>query len=154
MYSNLISYYNETSQESNSINLKIDLGIALEVDKKKRVLIADDEPGIGKILSIKFRLSGYDAITTTSGSEAIQLIDTQKPDIVLLDIYMPEVTGIDVLKEVRTFSQVPIVVFTAKPDIIPLAMQSGANDSITKPFNPDRVVKKIETVLNFTNQTC
>ncbi len=84
------------------------------VNTKKRVLVVDDEPGIGKVLSIKLRLDGYDVITTTSGAEAIEFIRTQKPDIVLLDILMPDVTGMEVLERVRTFSQVPIVVFTAK----------------------------------------
>lgn len=117
------------------------------METKKRVLVVDDEPGIGKVLRIKLGLSGYDVITTTSGAEAIELIRKQEPDIVLLDILMPEVTGMDVLDRVRTFSEVPIVVFTAKPDIVQFAMKLGANDSIAKPFNPDHVVKKIEAVL-------
>jgi DNA-binding response OmpR family regulator len=122
------------------------------MNTKKRVLVVDDEPGIGKVLRIKLRLYGYEVITTTSGAEAIELIRTREPDIVLLDVLMPYVTGMDVLERVRTFSQVPIVVFTAKPDIIQFAMKLGANGSITKPFDPDQVVKKIETVLDSANQ--
>ena len=118
------------------------------VETKKRVLVVDDEPGIGNILRIKLKFHGYEVLTTTSGAEAIELVRTQKPDIVLLDILMPDVTGMDVLDRVRTFSQVPIVVFTAKPDIVQFAMKLGASDSIAKPFDPDQVVKKIETVLD------
>jgi DNA-binding response OmpR family regulator len=119
---------------------------------RKRVLVVDDEPGIGKVLRIKLRLHGYEGVTTTSGAEAIELVRTQPPDIVLLDILMPDVTGMDVIEKVRTFSQVPIVVFTAKPDVIQFALKLGANDSIAKPFDPDQVVKKIETVLNAASQ--
>jgi DNA-binding response OmpR family regulator len=120
--------------------------------QKKSILVVDDEPRIGKILSIKLRLYGYEVITTTSGAEAIELIRTQEPDIVLLDMLLPDVAGLEVLERVRAFSQVPIVVFTAKPDIIQFAMKLGANDSITKPFDPDLVVKKIGMLLDSANQ--
>ena len=120
--------------------------------KKKSILVVDDEPRIGKILSIKLRLYGYEVITTTSGAEAIELVRTQEPDIVLLDMLLPDVAGLEVLERVRGFSQVPIVVFTAKPDIIQSAVKLGANDSITKPFDPDQVVKKIGIILGSANQ--
>jgi DNA-binding response OmpR family regulator len=117
------------------------------MENKKRVLVVDDEPGIGKILGIKLRFSGYDVITTTSGAEAIDLVRTQQPDIMLLDILMPEVTGMDVLEQVRTFSQIPIIVFTGHPDIVQFASKLGANDHVAKPFNPDLLVQKIESTL-------
>ncbi len=74
------------------------------MDTKKRVPVVDDEPGIGNILRIKLRLHGYEVITTTNGAETIEIIRTLKPDIALLDILMPDVTGMDVLERVRTFS--------------------------------------------------
>ncbi len=114
---------------------------------KKCILVVDDEPGIVKMLGIQLKFHGYEVITATGGAEAIEIIRTQHPDAVLLDILMPDVTGMDVLESVRSFSQVPIVVFTAKPDIIQFAMKLGANDSLSKPFDPDLVVEKIETVL-------
>ena len=117
------------------------------MDTKKRVLVVDDEPGIGNILRIKLRLSGYEVITTTSGAEAIELVKAQEPDIMLLDVLMPDVTGMDVLDRVRTFSQVPIIVFTGRPDIAQFALKLGANDNIAKPFNPDLLVEKIRSVL-------
>jgi DNA-binding response OmpR family regulator len=120
--------------------------------KKKRVLVVDDEPRIGNVLRIKFGLSGYDAITTTSGAEAIELVKTTEPDVILLDMLMPDVNGMDVLKRVRSFLQVPIVVFTGLPEIAQSALNLGANDYITKPFNPDSLVDKIRLVLN-TNQS-
>jgi CheY-like chemotaxis protein len=115
--------------------------------KKKRVLVVDDEPIIGKVLRIKLGFSGYDVLTTTSGLEAIELVRTQVPDIMLLDILMPDITGIDVLERVRTFSQVPIIVFTGLPEMGQPALQHGANDCITKPFDPNTLVEKIESVL-------
>ena len=114
----------------------------------KLVLVVDDEPGIGNFLRIKLRLHGYEVITTESGAEAIDIVRSQKPDIVLLDILMPDVTGMDVLERVRTFSQVPIIVFTGRPDIAKFALRFGANDHIAKPFDPDQLVSKIDSVLN------
>jgi len=124
------------------------------VETRKRVLVVDDEPGIGNILRIKLRLSGYEVITTTSGAEAIELVKAQEPDIMLLDVLMPDVTGMDVMDRVRTFSQVPIIVFTGRPDIAQFALKLGANDYIAKPFNPDLLVEKIKLVLNTSHKGC
>jgi len=105
------------------------------VKTRKRILIVDDEPGIGKVLRINFKLSGYDAISTTSGAEAIELIRTGKLDVVLLDVLMPDVTGLEVLDRVREFSQVPIIIFTGNPEIAREVLKMGANDYIGKPLN-------------------
>jgi len=116
--------------------------------QKQSVLIIDDEPQIGRIFGLKLKLSGFDVNWTTSGADGIELIRSQEPSIVLLDILMPGVTGLDVLESVRKFSNVPILVFTAKPEIVNLAMNMGANGAITKPTDPDRVVEKIKEVLS------
>jgi DNA-binding response OmpR family regulator len=118
------------------------------VATRKRVLIVDDEPRISKMLRVKLNLSGYDVITTTSGAEAIELVRTHEPDIMLLDLLMPDVTGMDVLDKVRSFSQVPVIVFTGRPEIARFAKRFGANDCIAKPFDPDVLVKKIGLVLS------
>ncbi len=121
------------------------------VETKKRILIVDDEPQIGKIFGLKLRLSGYDVISTTSGAEAVELVRTQKFDVMLLDILMPDVTGLDVLDRVRTFSQIPTIIFTARRDIFEIAKSIGANDFILKPLNPDHLVEKIRAVLGEKN---
>jgi len=115
---------------------------------RKRVLVVDDEQGIGKVLRIRLGLSGYDVITTTNGSEAVELVRTQRPDIVLLDVVMGDVSGLDVLDRVRNFSQVPIIVFTGRPEIAQIASKLGANDVIAKPFDVDDLAIKIERVLD------
>jgi DNA-binding response OmpR family regulator len=115
--------------------------------QKKHVLIIDDEPQIGKIFGLKLKIAGFDVTATTSGADGIEIIRNTRPDIVLLDILMPDVTGFDVLDRVRKFSNVPIVVFTARPETVRIAIGMGANDSITKPADPDRVVNKIREVL-------
>jgi DNA-binding response OmpR family regulator len=117
------------------------------MNTQKRVLIVDDEPQIGKIFGLKLKLAGYDVVSTTSGAEAIELVRTQKFDLMLLDILMPDVTGMDVLDSVRVFSNIPIIIFTAKPDIFEIAKRFGANDYISKPLNPDHLLEKIKAVI-------
>ena len=116
--------------------------------RKRRVLVVDDDPGIGKVLGIALRVSGYDVITTTSGAEAIELARTQAPDIILLDVVMPGVTGLEVLDQVRHFSQAPVIIFSGHPEVVQFALKMGANDSIAKPFDPDSLVEKIESALS------
>jgi DNA-binding response OmpR family regulator len=118
------------------------------VARRELVLIVDDEPRIGRVLRIKLSLAGYDVITTTSGAEAIELVRTREPDIMLLDVLMPDVTGMDVLDRVRSFSQVPVIVFTGRPEIARFAREFGANDCIAKPFDPDALVEKIRLILS------
>jgi two-component system KDP operon response regulator KdpE len=117
------------------------------LETKKRILIVDDEPQIGKIFGLKLKLAGYDVLTTTGGAEAIELVRTQKLDIMLLDVLMPEITGLDVLEKVREFSPIPIILLTARPDIFEMAKRIGANDYISKPINPDHLIEKIQAVL-------
>lgn len=117
------------------------------LDTERRVLIVDDEPEIGKIYSLNLGLAGYDAMSTTSGVDAIELVRTQKFDIMLLDVMMPDVTGLEVLYKVRAFSQIPIILFTPRADIFEVAQGAGANDYIAKPFDSSQLVDKIKAVL-------
>jgi DNA-binding response OmpR family regulator len=117
------------------------------MEKPTRILIVDDEPQIGKIFSLKLKLSGYEVVATTSGAEAIELVRQQPFDLMLLDVLMPDVTGMDVLDAVRQFSHIPIIIFTARVDIFEVARRFGANDYISKPLNPDHLITKIKAVL-------
>jgi two-component system KDP operon response regulator KdpE len=114
---------------------------------KKCILVVDDEPGIIKVLGIKLRLHGYEVISTTSGIEAVELARERNPDVMLLDIFMPGMNGMEVLEKVRTFSQVPVIMFTARPDLTQTAMDKGANGFIAKPFDPDQMLEKIRRLL-------
>ena len=117
------------------------------MEKNKCVLVVDDEPGILRVLSIQLRLHGYDAVTTLSGMEAVELVRTREPDIVLLDILLPDMNGFEVLERVRGFSQVPVIVFSASQSAVALALMAGADASISKPFNPDQLLGEIKSIL-------
>jgi len=115
---------------------------------RKRILVVDDEPGILKILRIKLKTQGYDVVITTSGTEAINLVKTEPLDIMLLDIVMSDVNGLQVLETVRAFSDIPVIAFTANPQMAETAMQMGAVGSIAKPFDAEQLVKKIKSILD------
>jgi len=118
------------------------------VNTKKRVLAVDDEPGILRFVQTALRLAGFEVLTTTSGEEALELARSQNPDIVLLDILMQPLTGFEVLERLRAFSKVPVIVFTAHREVGEMALKEGANATMTKPFKPDDLVKKIRAVLD------
>lgn len=120
------------------------------METKKRVLVVDDEPQILRFIKINLSLVGYEVITTTSGEEALQLVQSLKPDIMLLDILMSPISGLDVLSKVRTFSQMPVIVFTGQDGIASVALREGANDCIAKPFKPNELTEKVKNILEKT----
>lgn len=115
---------------------------------KKRVLVVDDEPRILRFIAAKLGVAGYEVITTTSGEEALSLAESEQPSIMLLDIMMTPLSGFDVLDRLRTFSQIPVIVFTGRSIISNQAIKMGASDYLAKPFDPDELVQKIKKALD------
>jgi DNA-binding response OmpR family regulator len=113
-----------------------------------RVLVIDDEQRILNFLSSKLRASGYEVLTATSGQEALEQVQAQEPDLVVLDIMMPRMDGFETLKELRVFSPVPAIILSAKgtnEDKIK-GLGLGADDYLAKPFSPDELVARIEAI--------
>jgi two-component system KDP operon response regulator KdpE len=119
-----------------------------DTQKKKRVLVVDDHPKVLRFIEIDLKLRGYEVVTATSGEEALELVKSRKPSIMLLDIIMPGVDGLEVLKQLRTYSQLPVIAFSASPGERDNAMRLGADDFMTKPFDPAGMVRRIEALLN------
>jgi two-component system KDP operon response regulator KdpE len=116
--------------------------------KQFRVLIVDDEPRILKFLEVKLKASGYGVLTANSGFEALEQVEAQDPDLVVLDVLMPKKDGFETLKELRAFSSVPVIILSAKEadaDKI-RGLELGADDYLAKPFSPDELVARIEAV--------
>ena len=114
---------------------------------RKKILLVDDEKAILKVIGIKLRISGYDVATASGGQEALDLVKAESPDIMLLDVIMPGIDGFKVLEKMRSFSELPVIVFSARPENAQKAMSLGANDFLAKPFNVDEMVGRIETLL-------
>ena len=113
-----------------------------------RVLVVDDEQRILNFLSSKLRVSGYEVITARNGVEALEQIQAQEPDLVVLDVLMPRMDGFETLKELRTFFSVPVIILSAKEtnsDKIK-GLELGADDYLAKPFSPDELIARIEAL--------
>jgi two-component system KDP operon response regulator KdpE len=116
--------------------------------KQFRVLVVDDEPRIIKFLNLKLKASGYEVITASSGAEALTRIREHEPDLLMLDVVMPGMDGFETLKQIRTFSAVPVIILSAKETNVDKikGLDLGADDYLAKPFNPDELVARIEAV--------
>jgi DNA-binding response OmpR family regulator len=112
-----------------------------------RVLVVDDEVAILRFVSAGLEILGFQPITTSSGDEALEMVRAGKADIMLLDIFMTPVTGFDVLLQLRDFSTLPVIVFTARDDIGEFALDAGADAYLGKPFRPKELADKIEEVM-------
>ena len=112
---------------------------------KGRVLVVDDDASLAEMLTIVLRQEGFDARSVTRGDQAMENFRDYRPDVVLLDLMLPGKDGIDVCKEIRAESGVPIVMLTAKGDTIDvvLGLESGADDYIVKPFKPKELIARI-----------
>jgi DNA-binding response OmpR family regulator len=117
--------------------------------RKHMILVVDDEPPIVRLVKAKLRLDGYEVLTASRGDEALRVLQEQAPDLVVLDVMMPDMDGFETLRRIREHSQVPVVMLTARgSDADKLqGLQSGADDYITKPFNPDELEARIAAVL-------
>lgn len=121
--------------------------------RKHLILVVDDEPPIVRLVKAKLRIDGYEVITASRGEEALVSVQQDSPDLVVLDVMMPDMDGFETLRRIRQFSNVPVVMLTARGgDMDKLkGLQSGADDYITKPFNPDELEARIAAVLRRTD---
>ena len=125
------------------------------MEKQQKVLVADDEAQIRNILSIYLKKAGFEVVEAADGAEALVKVQSDKPDIIVLDIMMPVMDGLEVCKQVRKISDIPIIMLTAKDedDDRILGLEIGADDYITKPFNTREVVARVNAVLRRSGQT-
>ena len=113
------------------------------------VLVADDEPRITKLVSIALGEEGFRVISASGGEEALMKAEEVRPDIVLLDIVMPDLDGIEVMRQLRERRPVPVILLTAKGATSDKAkgLDLGADDYIAKPFHPDELAARVRAVL-------
>jgi len=112
---------------------------------KGRVLVVDDDAALAEMLTIVLRNEGFEPYVCATGDQALAAFRDARPDLVLLDLMLPGRDGIDVCKEIRAESGVPIVMLTAKSDTVDVVvgLESGADDYIVKPFKPKELVARI-----------
>jgi two-component system KDP operon response regulator KdpE len=114
-----------------------------------RILVVDDEPQIVRALGIHLRARGYDVATASDGTEALQAAAARVPDLVILDLGLPDLDGVDVITGLRGWSSVPILVLSGRADSVDKvdAFDAGADDYVTKPFGMDELLARLRAML-------
>jgi len=117
--------------------------------KRNTVLIVEDEPPIRKLLTISLESASYKTVECDNGREGVRLAATVRPDLILLDLGLPDIDGKEVIRHVREWSQAPIIICSVRSgdDEIIKALDAGADDYVTKPFNPEVLLARIHANL-------
>ena len=124
----------------------------MEDSRPRRVLVVDDEPRMIHFIRLNLEHDGYEVIEATSGTEALENLRDRMPDLILLDVMMPEMDGFETLQLLREISTVPVIMLTAKGEEEDRVrgLELGADDYITKPFSPREMVSRVRAVIRRT----
>ncbi|WP_144714113.1 MtrAB system response regulator MtrA [Curtobacterium pusillum] len=117
-----------------------------------RILVVDDDQALAEMIGIVLRSEGYEPEFSADGNDAVDAFHSSKPDLVLLDVMLPGIDGIEVCKRIRAESGTPIIMLTARGDTadVVAGLENGADDYVVKPFNPKELVARIRTRLRPT----
>ena len=119
------------------------------MSRRISVLVVDDEPRILRFVRAELESDGYRVLAATSGRQAIDLHETERPALVILDLIMPDMDGFDVLRRIRVSARTPVIVLTARASDVDKirGLDLGADDYLTKPFNPEELAARMRAVL-------
>lgn len=122
--------------------------------QKAKILVVDDEKNICDLLRMYLEKEGYAVVMAHTGLDAVNMFNTENPDLVLLDIMLPQLDGWQVCREIRKQSEKPIIMLTAKDEVFDkvLGLELGADDYMTKPFDTKELIARIKAVLRRTSQ--
>ncbi len=117
--------------------------------KKATILVVDDEPHVLKLVKANLETSGYKVLTAANGEEALQMVERETPDLVILDLMLPKLDGYTVCRRIREFSAVPVIMLTARSAEMDLihGFEVGADDYLTKPFSVSELLMRVQAVL-------
>ncbi|NJN65374.1 MAG: response regulator transcription factor [Chloroflexaceae bacterium] len=119
------------------------------MNQQRTIIITDDDQSLRELVRVSLEHEGYNVIQASDGSECVELVRKQRPDLVILDVIMPNMDGLEACRRIRDFSQVPVLMLTAKTqrnDVI-TGLDKGADDYLVKPFNMDELLARIRALL-------
>jgi two-component system, OmpR family, alkaline phosphatase synthesis response regulator PhoP len=116
------------------------------------VLVVEDEASIASFVSLYLKNAGYDVRTASTGTEALAQVERQKPSLIVLDLMLPDIDGIEICRRIRQKLDVPILMLTARDEDVDkiIGLEVGADDYMTKPFNPRELVARVKSILRRT----
>jgi two-component system alkaline phosphatase synthesis response regulator PhoP len=119
----------------------------------KRILVVDDEPQIVKVVKAYLEKTGFAVVSAADGSAALAVFRREKPDLVILDLNLPGIDGLEVCRAIRRTSEVPVIMLTARVEESDrlIGLELGADDYVIKPFSPREVVARVRTILRRTS---
>jgi DNA-binding response OmpR family regulator len=117
--------------------------------KPQTVLVVEDEASIASFVAAYLKNAGFDVRTTASGNEALRIVAAEKPALVVLDLMLPDVDGVEVCKRIRQQGEIPVLMLTARDEDVDkiIGLEVGADDYMTKPFNPRELVARVRAIL-------
>jgi len=117
--------------------------------KPQSVLVVEDEASIASFVAAYLKNAGYAVRTTPSGNEALKLVASEKPALVVLDLMLPDIDGVEVCKRIRQHGDLPVLMLTARDEDVDkiIGLEVGADDYMTKPFNPRELVARVRAIL-------
>ncbi len=123
--------------------------LPMTATKTERILVVDDEPMVREVVVAYLERDGFDVVEASTGTAALDSVAERRPDLIVLDIMLPEIDGFSVLTELRRSGDVPVILLTARteePDRV-LGLELGADDYVVKPFSPRELVARVRSVL-------
>ena len=120
-----------------------------------KILVVEDDLSLSDILAFTLRRAGYDVVTAYDGIVALQLWQAEKPDLVVLDLNLPKLDGLDVCRQIRSQAQTPIIILSVRSgdEAVVKGLELGADDYVVKPFSPNQLVARIQAVSRRTGVT-
>ena len=124
------------------------------MDDSKRVLIVDDDKHISELLKLYFEKDGFEVSSCYTGDAVMPMVRAVSPDVIILDLMLPGMSGFDIMRELRRESDVPVLMLTARSDTLDkiIGLELGADDYILKPFEPKELLARVKAVLRRIRQ--